>query len=225
MRDLRPRHLPRAVVCCHPVCDMRGYLRRRFVWRRFLPMHARVQRGRIVLAPAQWRLNPGTLPASADAETFSAAVSEWRTRWHVTRNIYLTNGDNRLLLDLDAADHVEVLRDELAKGASKRSLLVQEGLPGPEHAWLPGPAGGHICELVVPLRLRPLEPKSGERVERAKADLPPASARLRPPGSEWLYLKLYCPGWRHDEIIADALRTFADFATRAALSDGWFFIR
>jgi thiopeptide-type bacteriocin biosynthesis protein len=189
----------------------------------FLP---RVQRGRIVLAPAQWRLFPGILPASADAETFGAAVSEWRTRWHVPRNIYLgAHGDNRLLLDLDAADQVELLRDELAKGAGGRTVLVQEGLPGPEHAWLPGPTGGHICELVVPLRRRHPGQPPADGTERPKVDVQPATARLRPPGSEWLYLKLYSPEWRHDEIIADTLRTFADFATRAALSDGWFFIR
>jgi thiopeptide-type bacteriocin biosynthesis protein len=53
----------------------------------------------------------------------------------------------------------------------------------------------------------------------------PPGARLRLPGSDWLYLKLYGPRPFEDELIAGPLVSFGEFATRAGLSDGWFFLR
>ena len=188
----------------------------------FLP---RVQRGRIVLALAQWRLNPTALLGPRATTPFSEALSAWRTEWKVPRHAYLAVGDNRLLLDLENPDHIDVLRDELTKVPTGDSVVVQEGLPGPQHAWLPGPGGSHICELVVPLT-RHCHEKQEVRVDHSpKPGTATTATRLRPPGSDWLYIKLYCPTWRQDEVIAGPLRTFAEFATGARLSDGWFFVR
>jgi hypothetical protein len=53
----------------------------------------------------------------------------------------------------------------------------------------------------------------------------PARTRLRPPGSDWLYLKVYGPRRFEDELIVDSLRPFAQFVTGAGLADGWFFLR
>jgi thiopeptide-type bacteriocin biosynthesis protein len=48
---------------------------------------------------------------------------------------------------------------------------------------------------------------------------------LRPPGSEWLYLKLYCPPALQDDLIAEEVAPFVEYATSTALTDHWFFIR
>ncbi|WP_445517470.1 lantibiotic dehydratase [Streptomyces sp. NEAU-174] len=196
----------------------------------FLP---RVQRGRVVLAPAQWRLDrTGSLAVASDGR-FHAELAAWRADWHVPRHVYLTVGDNRLLLDLEERDTAEVLREELRRDSEGRSMLLQEALPGPEHAWLPGTAAsGHICEIVVPLVRRTRAPQQDPLASAAPAApaVPPAhsvpsEARLRPPGSEWLYLKLYCGSWRQDELVAGPLRTFAETVTAAGFCDGWFFLR
>ena len=193
----------------------------------FLP---RVQRGRAVLALARWRIDPADGELAAEpAGHFAAALAVWRARWRVPRRVYLAAGDNRLLLDLDDAEHVELLRDELRRSPEGRPVLLQEALPGPEHAWLPGPGGGHIPELVVPLVLRgPAAAAAAGGAggpRRASVGPVPSGLRLRPPGSDWLYLKLYAPRPFQDELIAGPLRGFADFATNAGLSDGWFFVR
>ncbi|MBI0298055.1 lantibiotic dehydratase [Streptomyces sp. PRKS01-29] len=196
----------------------------------FLP---RVQRGRVVLAPAQWRLDrTGPLAVASDGR-FHAALADWRADWHVPRHVYLTVGDNRLLLDLEQRDTAEVLREELRRASEGRSMLIQEALPGPEHAWLPGTtAGGHICEIVVPLVRRGPTPHQGPSAPSAPSapTVPPVhavppEARLRPPGSDWLYLKLYCGSWRQDELVAGPLRTFAETVTAAGFCDSWFFLR
>lgn len=54
---------------------------------------------------------------------------------------------------------------------------------------------------------------------------PTRQERLRPPGSDWLYAKLYGPGDGQDELLADAVRSFGDFAGGSGLGQRWFFLR
>ena len=49
--------------------------------------------------------------------------------------------------------------------------------------------------------------------------------RLRPPGSEWLFVKLYYENTFEEDLIAYPLRTFAEEALASALAEEWFFIR
>ena len=194
----------------------------------FLP---RIQCGRVVLALAQWRIDAGTRAAELPAQprgAFDEALVAWRRHWSVPRHVYLASGDNRLLLDLDDPGHTEQLREELRRLPDGRSLLVQEGLPGPANAWLEGPEGHYMSELVVPLALRAVAPRDATESPVAPpqaAPVPSAGSRLRPPGSDWLFLKLYCPQNLEEDIIAGPLRNFGEFIRSAGLADAWFFVR
>ncbi|MEU8398988.1 lantibiotic dehydratase [Nonomuraea sp. NPDC048892] len=176
-----------------------------------LPFLPRVQRDGIVLSLARWRVDPATLRDPA-------GLAAWRRAHGVPRHVYLAGGDNRLLLDLDDAEQAELLCAEPAG----RPVLLQEALPHPDHAWLPGPEGAHLSEVVVPLALRERQTVPERRPRRGVV---PAGTRVRPPGSDWLYLKLYGPRRFEDELIVDALGPFAQFVTGAGLADGWFFLR
>ncbi|MEU6389313.1 lantibiotic dehydratase [Streptomyces sp. NPDC046939] len=197
----------------------------------FLP---RVQVGRIVLALAQWRMpaaeSAEALPAEHQ-EKFRDALARWRVAWDVPRHVFLSVGDNRLLLDLDDPLHVEELRTEVRGSARTFRPLLQEALPGPDQAWLPGPGGRFAGELVVPL-VRTSPPRThaptdvSHTMRRTKP--PPRvhpSLKLRPPGSEWLYAKLYVPPSLEEELISGPMRAFTEGTIGAGLADGWFFIR
>ncbi|MFI7465987.1 lantibiotic dehydratase [Nonomuraea sp. NPDC049646] len=176
-----------------------------------LPFLPRIQRGRIVLSLARWRVDPAALSAAG-------GPAAWRRAHGVPRHVYLAGGDNRLLLDLDDPEHAGLLREE----PQGRPVTLQEALPHPDHAWLPGPAGFHLSEVVVPLALRE---RRDVPPRRRSPGVVPAGARVRPPGSDWLYLKLYGPRRFQDELIVDSLRPFGQFVTGAGLADGWFFLR
>ncbi len=184
----------------------------------FLP---RVQHGRVVLVPAQWR--PDDL-MSLPSQHFGQALETWRQRWSVPRWVYLTDADNRLLLDLEDPTHVELLEDELRDRGQER--VVQEAVPSPADGWLPGPDGGRVAELVVPLITRSAKGrKSDLSIDRRTIARASPSVRLRPPGSDWLYLKLYCPSALDDEVIAGPVLDLVAFAESANLITSWFFIR
>ena len=59
-----------------------------------LPVLPRVQRGRIVLSPARWLCDCTHVQTEKDFD-------EWRARWHPPASCYISESDNRLLVDLD----------------------------------------------------------------------------------------------------------------------------
>jgi thiopeptide-type bacteriocin biosynthesis protein len=135
-----------------------------------------------------------------------------------------------LLLDLEATEQLEQLRDELRQLQDGGVVVLQEPLPGPEHAWLVAPQGRHLSELVVPIALRaPVAGDGRGRPRRATAvrrrAVPEIGDRLRPPGSDWLFVKLYCPRNAEEELLTGPIRGFCQFATGSGLADKWFFLR
>lgn len=197
-----------------------------------LPFVPRVRSGRIILAAAQWQIDHAMrdahlVPTEPD---FAAAVARWREAWMVPRRVYLTFADNRLLLDLDAPEQVDQLREELRQLQDGGVLVLQEPLPGPEHGWLVGPDGRHLTELVVPIALHaPAATDGGRRPRTATAPrrraVPRTGDRLRPPGSDWLFVKLYCSRNIEEELLTGPIRSFCQFAVGSGLADQWFFLR
>jgi thiopeptide-type bacteriocin biosynthesis protein len=204
-----------------------------------MPFLPRVRTGRVVLCPAQWRLDlTATNDASAGPARFGDWLADWRSRWQMPRHVYLTSADNRLLLDLDEKSHREQLRATLNR-PGQRSAVLQEGLPGPEDAWLPGPRGLHMVELVVPLVREPGKPgRAGPGASHGpdpagpehgtRRAVPPhwdGQDRLRPPGSDWLYVILGGPRANEDALLAGSLGALAERFVEQGDADGWFFVR
>jgi thiopeptide-type bacteriocin biosynthesis protein len=192
----------------------------------FLP---RVQSGRSILSCAQWRIDSGARDEAPveKAKSFAEWFRRWRERWLVPRRVYLTRNDNRLLYDLDDPAQIEDLRGEVARARVEDHCVLQEALPDPEHAWLPSADGGHhIVELAVSLGLSSDPPKHDARsAERRNAPRVTPEVRLRPPGSDWLYLKLYGPRSGEDDLLAGEVRTLCRENDDMQVATEWFFLR
>jgi thiopeptide-type bacteriocin biosynthesis protein len=200
-----------------------------------LPVLPRIASGRVVLAPAQWTIDAfardAELAPKSPPEHFRGALDRWRARWRVPAFVYLASGDNRLLLDLEDAAHVEELRTELRLVADGAQLLLQEALPGIADAFLPGPGGRFLTEIVVPLVRRQERPAPPAH-EGARHASAPISAlpqlhtdRLRVPGSEWLFVKLYGAPELLDDLIAGPVRELSEFAEVTGMAEQSFFLR
>jgi lantibiotic biosynthesis protein len=208
-----------------------------------MPFLPRVRSGRVVLHPAQWRLGPvgeDGLNGAAGRARFGALLASCQDRWRLPRHVYLTWADNRLLLDLDDAGHREQLRTALTRPA-RRAAVLQEALPGPADAWLAGPGGRHVVELVVPMaRDRRITDRPGRRGQagaglrgrgndgsEAVQPMPqwPEADRIRPPGSDWLYLALCGPRSTEDALLVGSLGALVDRLVEQGDADGWFFVR
>jgi lantibiotic biosynthesis protein len=180
-----------------------------------------------VLCPAQWRIDArAQKDLASDPATFMTGLRKWRGRWHVPRYVYLSFGDNRLLLDLDDEAQADQLRAEIRRLAEGAQLLLQEALPAPEHAWVGGPGGHFITELMIPLVLQP------DRGVTEAAASPPhllssftVADRVRPPGSDWLFAKLYCPRAFEDDLLTGPVTELYQQAIAMGVANDWFFLR
>ena len=195
----------------------------------FLP---RLEVGRIVVSQARWRITRMMRDAELppDDTKFHRRLYAFRERWNAPRYVYLTTGDNRLLLDLDAPAQANVLRNELAKIERYGAILLQEALPGPDHAWVKGVDGYYLAELVVPIvrrphaETRPTKPAARPEDDKRTQSASPL-ARMRPPGSDWLFVKLYYPPTFEEELLAGPVREFCNEICAAGISSGWFYVR
>nr|BBH87004.1 lantibiotic dehydratase [Thermosporothrix sp. COM3] len=199
----------------------------RFYWGQAeaFPYLPRVQSGRSVLRLAQWEISASFHLKALQLETpeqFWQSLGRWREQWHVPRYVYTGEMDQRLLLDLERREHVEELRLQLLRKVPDR-LILQEGLPGPADAWIEGPEGHYLSEFVVSLGRQRSEPMRPPMLPAFKAHT--AIPRLCPPGSDWLFLKLYCAPSLQESLIAQMIRPFAQEALQERLATDWFFLR
>ena len=177
-----------------------------------MPYLPRVRRGRTILASASWRVAfELNAPEITDGE-WGRRLDAWRERWRVPAQVYLTNGDNRIGLDLDAPLHRRILRHEITRRPG--TVLVEP--PGGEgfgSGWL----GDRAHEVVVTLRSSAPRP-----AVRTTAAVRSTAARHRP-GGEWLYAKLYASTDRHADLISQRLPVLRDALPESV--DRWFFMR
>jgi hypothetical protein len=189
------------------------------------PFVPRLVSGRLVLARACWNLSAAELrplvAADGGAMQF-AAVQALRAARRLPRYVAVADGDNELAIDLDNVLSVEAFL-HLVKGRDAARLV--ELFPGPDELCVVGPEGRYTSELIVPFVKVPA-PLGTEYEPRPKtrADCPAAPRRF-PPGSEWLYAKLYTGYAVADRLLVDVVRPVVDAALQRGAADSWFFIR
>jgi thiopeptide-type bacteriocin biosynthesis protein len=185
-----------------------------FDWGAFgqtMPFLPRVTRGDLVLRRARWKLLRADLPAGGrqrreSLPAFAQAVREWRELWRAPRHVYLSEGDNAILLDLESAPSMEELRLAISRTQAD-TVLLEEALPAPGDGFLRDAAGErYAAEVVVPVVIdpgqadEPAQP-SEPRPATAPRPLPPPRARFRTVGDDWLFVKLYAEREAQDDLV------------------------
>jgi thiopeptide-type bacteriocin biosynthesis protein len=194
----------------------------------FLP---RVCSRRLVLAPARWHVPNEELRAlvkEKDAARFRA-VQSWRKVRDLPRLVKLADRDSQLCVDFENILSVESFV-QLVKDRDQATLL--EFFPAPDELCASSPEGTFVHELIVPFlsprlsnaqttetRAKPVEILTETNMHRRIV------ARRFPPGSEWLYVKLYTGPATADRILRDLVKPFVKKLKKSGEVDRWFFIR
>ncbi|MDQ4032087.1 MAG: lantibiotic dehydratase [Actinomycetota bacterium] len=184
----------------------------------FLP---RVVSGRLVLSRACWNLTEIELRMFGqvgDAKGF-AAVQQWRAERQLPRYVALADGDNELVIDFDNVLSIEALAHQVR---GRRWAALTEMFPGPDELCVSGPEGRFVHEVIVPfIQADPTGPESGQAQETTTTSV----CRRFPPGSEWLYAKLYTGAATADQVLNHLVGPVVGSALASGAADGWFFIR
>jgi thiopeptide-type bacteriocin biosynthesis protein len=202
----------------------------------FLP---RVVAGRLVLARATWRVSGKELKrlGKLSGTDRFRAVQEWRAERRLPRWIAIADSDNELAIDLDNVLSIITLI-EVTKGRDEAQLV--ELFPGPDQLWVRGPEGRFVHEMVIPFERKSPQRPTGHSESVRKSPVPfsdrlsvtrspgqpgTLSRRSFPPGSEWLYAKLYTGPAMADQVLSDLVGPVVETARRDGATDRWFFIR
>lgn len=183
----------------------------------FLP---RVRHGRLLFARARWMINVGELPAMSGELTSAQwdALQEWREARRIPRFVALADADNELPVDWN---NVMLVESFLSLVKKRQWARLVEMWPPPDDLCVQGPEGSFTHEILVPFVADgPLKPRA--RVDRWRSSQVPRSF---PPGSEWLYAKLYTGTATADKVIRELAAPVADAALSSGAADSWFFVR
>jgi thiopeptide-type bacteriocin biosynthesis protein len=195
----------------------------------FLP---RVVAGKLVLCRAIWHASQDELKPLGQARGAARfrAVEHWPGARLLPRWIAVVDGDNELPIDLDNVLAVDTLV-ELIKGRDQATLV--ELFPGPDELVTCGPEGRFVHELVVPFVRHEsgAKPIQGD-LEEPTTDHGASDRRLIgpvrrtfPPGSEWLYAKLFAGPATVDQLLRDVVQPVIETALSKGALDRWFFVR
>lgn len=185
----------------------------------FLP---RVKYKNIIISRATWNLNKKlfnnlNIPNSL---TYKQFFKEYFKKIGIPRFVVISEADNELLIDIEQEICLKILADELKK---KENVRIVEYLSMPSNCFVNGSAGKFTNEIVFPMKKSKEEGKTYftniEQYKEVKLN------RLFSPGSEWLYIKIYCGISLMDVILSDIIRPFVIEILENKIIDKWFFIR
>jgi thiopeptide-type bacteriocin biosynthesis protein len=185
----------------------------------FLP---RVVSGRLVLSRARWNVREAELrelSQARGADQFAAAQA-WRAERRLPRYVALADRDNELVIDLDNVLSIEALGHHLR---GRREATLVEMFPDPGALCVTGPEGRFVHELVIPY-VQAARPRS-ESTEATSQAVRSVLPRRFPPGSEWVYAKLYTGAGTADQVLNHMVGPLVRSSLASGAANAWFFIR
>lgn len=184
-----------------------------------LPFLPRVELGRTVLSKARWLVKNEEIKQMVEVKTSARtkALLEWMTQRNLPYLVLLADGDNKLPVDFHNPLSVDAFLDLVKE---RPSLTLEEFYPQPSELGAFAREGSFVHELVIPF-LAVREPQVGPTTVSAA----PTIRRSFPPGSEWLYAKIYTGHAGADTLLRGPIPSLVQDALGSGAADGWFFIR
>ncbi|AQG80552.1 hypothetical protein AWR27_15200 [Spirosoma montaniterrae] len=183
--------------------------------------YPRVRLGRVILQPATWLLRTADFfPTHLTGDALLAHLRQVRTQKQLPRRVVYGEADNQLPIDLENSLSVSVLRGLVKHSAQ---FTVEESFFEPNALLISdGQGKGYTNEFVFPLHnVAVSKPAAGVSAPKKAAEVP----RQFIPGSEWLYIKLYCGLKMADTLLTEVVGPLAGQLLTEGLIDRWFFIR
>jgi thiopeptide-type bacteriocin biosynthesis domain len=179
-----------------------------------LPALPRVTYKHLILSRAQWNVPRASLDESTGGKDILLQIQE---RYGLPMEIVLADGDNELTLDLRNPVARRVLHERLRKGG----VRLYENLFSPGASPVADTDGNtYANEVIIPFACRTTYTPPVVRTDTASA-----AVRSFPPGSEWLYCKLYCSEGDADQLLYRHIAPLTSEFFQANWIDKWFFVR
>lgn len=186
----------------------------------------RVKLGRIILAPATWRLGKTQLEqlkkAKSDQQLLELA-QEFRSRFDLPEWVVHAQADNELLLCLS---NMVCLRELQTIGKNAEELYLKEFMPPGCSLATTGADGSYNNECLITYS-RPETPWGSNPALRVAIGNKPSenSAKVYGPGSEWLYFRLAVQPVFQDALLLRMWNELVSPLQNNGNIDGAFYVR
>lgn len=179
--------------------------------KRFFP---RIVYKSIVLHRACWLLQQSDITKIVNTQFPLDELKKYIKKWNVNRYVVLVNGDNELFLDVKNESYLNILIDELK---SKSFICLAEWM----HTFDCKSGDNTIRQIILPLKNSASTALGSYAASEENSD----TIRSFPPGSEWLYAKLYCSSLVSDTILSEVLLPLLQEWKQQNIITSGFFIR
>jgi len=178
----------------------------------FLP---RIEYKKMIVSRARWLLKKGKVNYKEESATEKAVV-DLRKKYCLPQYVVLSSGDNELLLDLDN----KVSQAVFLKEISMKNVILYENIHTRENCFIKEGGKSFANEIVIPMGS-----KKQVYSSQIRNIAPAAVKRVFPPGSEWLYLKIYSGSKNIEDLLTEVIADFAAGLVKEKIIDQWFFIK
>lgn len=183
----------------------------------FLP---RIRIHGVVVSRATWSVSRDEVEGlqSSDVATQFAAVQALRERRGLPRWVSHGVSDRLVVVDLDNCLCIAALAHAVR---DQERFELMEVYPEPDRCFARGPEGRFVSEMIAPMTREAGPP----RRDRAGTSRATTIVRSFPPGSDWLYARLYSGAAGVDRIIQRIVGPVMQHAEASGIVDRWFFLR
>ncbi|MCW3465568.1 lantibiotic dehydratase [Chitinophaga nivalis] len=178
----------------------------------------------IVLSRASWSFGKAEIEKAGDnPEKQREAIDEFRKRQQLPEKVVIAEADNELFLDLTLPDSIRILIDYVNKSGSvqlKEFMFDEkEGIIRDEQQQV------YANEILIPLRFTPTTTRQTAAPFREKGVSSGQLIRSFAPGSEWMYVKIYCGYAVAEELLSGYFAEKIPAWQEEGLFEQFFFIR
>lgn len=192
-------------------------------WNEFItePFLPRVRYKKLIVARAQWHVSTESLKRFDNAED----CWRWfRENYPVNQHVTIQTGDNELVVDINTPLGNRFVLSELAK---RKKITLAEWLTGPDQCWVKDADKQPYSHEALLFFESSIDLRVGKNATLANRSRPesPASTRKFPPGSQWLYLKLYCGPQTANQLLTGPIWEALTLLSERGQVQQWFFVR
>jgi len=200
----------------------------------------RITYGTVIIKPETWMISNEILGIKNEKGKNSEEIIEkkfnsFRQKWDVPRYVFLNEGDNRLLLDLDNPHHKNEIYNLMKKNMP--ATLTELGCNFEDYAASDASGKKYVTEIVVPFLLETTNKnktdkksddetilKTQSNISENQMKIERDKLMLLPGNTEWLYYKLYGYSKRQNELISIIYEAMEQLVSNG-LAQKYFYIR
>ncbi|MCT3755364.1 hypothetical protein BAX96_00925 [Elizabethkingia anophelis] len=181
----------------------------------FLP---RIEYKKFIVSRARWLLKKEKINYNeTDSLIIGKEMSSIKTKYNLPQYVVMSEGDNELLLDLSN----NICQLILLKEINKSNVILYENIHTPRSCFIKEKNNkNYVNEIVIPL-------STNKPVYNPLNVQSPTNniTRVFPPGSEWLFVKIYSGSKNIESILTEIISDFAQELLNKKVIDKWFFIK